>query len=580
LIVKDPATGGWINAETGNAFDLEKHLEEAPEQFKQVEEYLKNHDDLEKSGNTALQKAMVKIQKKFEEDFKSIQQEINKRRIEQLKKDMEHLEYEQKVANSQNNMGRILGDSVKNIGDELVDTTIVIGTEVGSALGELKNAAVDVWRDPSIVTKTVSKTYEDIEKSYNEAAKAINDTIDKIAKNPEVEIKRILVNAGKKTFVTVGQVGKAVVDTLRDPKKVLEMIKDSAGYNDFLKSWDPNLSLLQRLKHVGSGTFKLGMTLSGVGKMGTSLKTGLGKVTGLVDDLLVGGKNVRLPIGINPKIPTQFGPKYVTSPRVADLDGITEASKKIIQNTADDFGVQIHARPTTPLAKKLIESGQAVPKSAELKAKTLGKLDELIGGPKNSEGLVGYYKPKFPSKDLVSKLPAAEQKKLVKLFIEREKEYTKLAKDIKKLQEKGYTVVDKKVLYKGKAITGDVDIYDVTNFDGTPVSPTVKKQVLESLTKKKGSNVLHEDLVSWDKKSGTLDLKAKAKMLNAAGGNVDDAKGLTSFNPLAKPTNSVHFDTKIPVGKIDQYLKGDFEGMTRSEMAAIQELLRSSGMEG
>jgi len=575
LIVKDPETGGWIDAETGNDVDLGKYLEESPEQFKRVEEFIKRNDDLEKSGQTAMQKAFDNIQKKYEDQFKDIQSEINKRRIEQLKKDMEYLEYKQQVAAKQNNLGKILGDTVVNIGKETSDAAVVIGTGVIEVLVETKEIIKDVWKY-DIISQTAKATLADIDAYQKSGVKKFNELKAEIIKNPMLVVDAGLY-VGKESALLVGKMGKAVVDTLRDPQKMLDYVKDSAGYNDILKSWDPNLNIFQRFKHLAIGGFKLGTTVTGVAKAGSLFK---GKLSGIMDDLMMSGKKVIAPKGINPKIPTQFGPKYITSPRAADLDGITEASRKIIQNTADDFGVQIHTRPTTPYAKRLLEAGDAMPKPAEIKAKTLSKLDELIGGPKYSDGVVGYYKPKLPSKEFLNKLPKADKEKLVKLYAERRREFTKLAKDMKELESKGYKVVNKKIVKDGKLLTGDVDVYDITNYDGTPINPKMKEKILDIMKKKSGSNIMHEDLVSWAKKSNTLDIKAKAKMLNAASGALDKPKGLTSFNPLSKVTNSVHFDTPIPVNKIDNFLEGKLDGITPSEIETLKKLIKEAGLEG
>jgi len=113
---------------------------------------------------------------------------------------------------------------------------------------------------------------------------------------------------------------------------------------------------------------------------------------------------------------------------------------------------------------------------------------------------------------------------------------------MKKFEVSGeYKVVDGRVVNRaGKFLTGDVDVFDITNFDGTPVSPKVKKQVLDHLTQNKGfavgkggSNVLHEDVISWTKDGIEFSAKAREKMIEAA---MDESKGVTSYNPMADPT--------------------------------------------
>lgn len=83
LIIKDPVTGGWVDAETGNSYDLEKHLRDDPEQFKKVLEFYDKQRELELSGQTDMQKALDEIKRKTNEDIASIQKKIDSRRMEQ-----------------------------------------------------------------------------------------------------------------------------------------------------------------------------------------------------------------------------------------------------------------------------------------------------------------------------------------------------------------------------------------------------------------------------------------------------------------------------------------------------------------
>jgi hypothetical protein len=150
---------------------------------------------------------------------------------------------------------------------------------------------------------------------------------------------------------------------------------------------------------------------------------------------------------------------------------------------------------------------------------------------------------------------------------------------MKQYEDQGkYKVIDGRVLdvKSNKYITGDLDGYDITNFDGTPVRPSIKKQVMDKLGKTPDSNVMHEDLMSWVKEEEAFNLKAKAKMINAA---KEGEKGLTTFNPLNKPTSTYQTGAKIPIDKLDQVLEGNWSGIPDDEVKAIKELLRSSGME-
>lgn len=539
LIVRDPATGEWINAETGNPFDLESHQKNFPQQMKEYEEYAKHNAELERTGQTAMQQGLDKISRKEQENIEAIQKEIDQRRREQLAREQESLEWAQEHAQKLSGWGRIIGDSVINAGDEVTETAKVLAKEAKEGLaiaGEAaKMTARDLFIDQKKALANVRESYEGVKDTLGAAKDKVVGTAEKIYNKPWIVVKGVM------------ETGKAVVDTVTDPKKALEWAQDTVGITDFEKSLDPNLSLVERLKHTFAGTMKLGGAIGTAGQAGAALKGGAGKLAGMADDVLgAGGKKVAvrapLPQGIKPSLPVKTGSSYATLNKPPNMAGVTKTSQRLIQNTADEFGVQIKARPTTATADKWINSGQAVPKPMQIKAKTLDRWDELLGGPKNSEGLVGYYKPKLPPKEVMKNLSPQSQEELIEKYVARRREFWQQAEKMKKFEASGeYKVVNGRVMNKdGKFLTGDVDVFDVTNFDGTPVSPKVKKQVLDHLTQNKGfavgkggSNVLHEDVISWTKDGREFSEKAREKMIKAA---MDDRKGVTSYNPMADPT--------------------------------------------
>ncbi|MGL5258254.1 MAG: hypothetical protein ACRC76_14600 [Proteocatella sp.] len=562
LIVKNPKTGEWENAESGNPFDIEKYEKEYPGQFERDREFSKAQKDMEAKGETAMQKALKEIEDKKNAEIEAIQKEIDKRKRDALEDRQKNLEWELEQAKRGNNLGKIIGDSIKNAGDEIVDTAKA-GWEGAKYIGnEIVDAGKDVWNDPSILSETLKGTQKDIEDGLNSAKKSFEEAIEDIKKDPEI-IWNTIKGTGKDVGEGAKNIGKAVINTLKDPKKTWEFVKDTVGATDFEKSWDPNIPLPKRIGHVISGTIKIGSTIATAGQAGAALKSGAGKLSTLADDILgMGSKKLpKVPMkpGINPKLPVNPGGSYKPTGYAPNTGGVTSKSQKIIQNTADEFGVQIHTRPTTPQADAWIKSGKAVPKEMDMKAKTLNKLDELLGGPKNSEGLVGYYKPKLPPKEIMKSLSKETQKEIVDQYVKRRREFTKLAGDMKSLQAQGkYAVIDGKVMDMkngGKFITGDVDLFDVTNFDGSPVSASVKKQVIKNLMSKSGSNVMHEDVLSWTKDGTAFNPKAKASMISSASGKggakpvyVNGSKtidnGVTTYNPLADPTSNFYGGTR------------------------------------
>ncbi len=71
-----------------------------------------------------------------------------------------------------------------------------------------------------------------------------------------------------------------------------------------------------------------------------------------------------------------------------------DANVKKITDIAAAEGVIIDIRPTTPHAAELLKSGKALPKPAQIKAKTINDLDVQLGlAPKEHLGKVGYFPP-------------------------------------------------------------------------------------------------------------------------------------------------------------------------------------------
>ncbi len=538
LIIRDPATGQWVNSETGNPFDLEAHQKNFPEQFKEFNDYIKRNEELEASGQTAMQQALDEIEKKRQTEIGAIQKEMDRCRWEQLQQDQERLEWEREHAQSLNSWGRIIGDSINNAGDELAEAGKYVKDNLSIAGEALSMTAKDLF-NPEQAMKNIGESYESVKGTLGSVKDKVAGVAEKVYNDPWIIAK--------------GAVGiaKGVIKTVTDPKKAWEVIKDSVGLEDFAKSIDPNIPLIDRIGHTLAGTAKLGLSL-GTGGLGTAAKgtaatagKGAGKLGGLLDDVLgLGSKKMtaKAPVqGIKNTLPVKTGPSYAGAGRPADLSGVTKTSQKIIQNTADEFGVQIKARPTTAPAQTWIDSGKAVPKGMDMKAKTLNIYDEMLGGPKNCEGLVGYYKPKLPPKEIIKNLSQETQEKLVEQYKTRRREFWQLSDKMKQYEVDGkYKVVDGLVVNKnGKFVTGDVDVYDIVNFDGTPVSESVKKQVIASMTSKKGSNVMHEGLMSWNEGGIDFSQAAKDKMIAAATKNAP-GKGVTSYNPLAAPTSEVY----------------------------------------
>ncbi|NCC75589.1 MAG: hypothetical protein EOM08_04040 [Clostridia bacterium] len=457
----------------------------------------------------------------------------------------------------------IIKDTVANIKNELVDTAKIIKDGVVTIASEVKQAAVDVYNDPQILVDTIKGTAGDIKDGVvtvvTETAQAVKD----IYNNPEL-ILDTLKGSAETVKNVVTNVASAIYTTVTDPEKAWEFVKDAVGVKDFQNSWDPNKPLITRIGSVLTGTIKLGTTIATAGQAGAAIKSGvkaagsfvddIGRIVGtgvkksgsLVDDVAKAAAGTKKIVkGVPGKLPVKPGAGYTTSTKPVKLGGITDKSAKAIQNVADDMGVQIHTRPVTGKAKDLLESGKALPKPMEIKAKTLNKIDELIGGPQGREGAVGIFQPKKPPENIMNKLSKEVREQIEERFEKRAKEYTKYIDELK--SNKNVEIIDNIIYDKktGKVFTGDVDIYDITSFDGSPLPEKIKQQVWKKLESIGPSNVKHGNLTSWNPSDPHFDPKAFEGMINDGKqtfinteGKLVNGSGVTSFNPLNNPTHS------------------------------------------
>lgn len=140
--------------------------------------------------------------------------------------------------------------------------------------------------------------------------------------------------------------------------------------------------------------------------------------------------------------------------------GMTDKALRHARVVADRYGVVIDVRPTNPLSRPLIESGQALPKPAFVKNKSLTELDLLLGA-KGPPGTIGHYIPKLPPKGSV---PDDVYQRLQELARKRTKEYLEESIHIHKMQTQGKIVVRDGVIYDaktGKPFAGDNDLFEI-----------------------------------------------------------------------------------------------------------------------
>ena len=182
-----------------------------------------------------------------------------------------------------------------------------------------------------------------------------------------------------------------------------------------------------------------------------------------------------------------------------DVSGYTEGSVKMLQKIADKYGVKIFTRPTNKHAKKLLESGKAVPKKSFVKNKTINEFDTYLGASEGDIGKVGSFKPKLKAK-VLKKLPQKLQDKIIERYKQRKAEYTDQAYHLEQNLDKLY--VKKGVVYdklSGKPYTGDVDIFDIRGSNGEKLPKSKINNIIKELRKSHlESGVEHGAHVEWD----------------------------------------------------------------------------------
>jgi hypothetical protein len=200
--------------------------------------------------------------------------------------------------------------------------------------------------------------------------------------------------------------------------------------------------------------------------------------------------------------------------------GMPTSNQEKFQAIVDKEGVIVDVRPTTKEAPGLYEADQpALPKPEDIKAKTISALDTFLGADKSDVGKVGYFKPNPPEQPPgMSDADWADLKaKLVDRYMQREAEYWDQGAKMTKLQSPipdqvgthgehqvsvgpDGTVID--VAQNGgkevtSPFTGDHDIYDIRNADGTPVDQATYDRIVAEM-KAAGMGVEHGAHMKWE----------------------------------------------------------------------------------
>jgi hypothetical protein len=191
--------------------------------------------------------------------------------------------------------------------------------------------------------------------------------------------------------------------------------------------------------------------------------------------------------------------------------GMPEGNVKKIKAIADEHGVIIDIRPTTPHAEPMLREGTALPKPEKLKAKTINEVDVQIGlGKPEDLGKVGFFEPKeggAPRRpDNYEALPEKQKKAIDDRIKQRKEEFADYRGDMDKLvgeklitiQPDG-TVINQGLSKgeKGLPFTGDHDVFDIRAKDGTKLSPE-KYQAVKQALLDADAGIMHGGVTGWE----------------------------------------------------------------------------------
>lgn len=224
---------------------------------------------------------------------------------------------------------------------------------------------------------------------------------------------------------------------------------------------------------------------------------------------------------------------------IADKMGIFRPAATHYQVVAESYGVTIALRPTTPEARKLLAGGFHLPKPAELKQKTISKLD-LDLGAKGEIGEVAMFKPVLPT-GASDAIKARYKQRLEEWnsLQDQYKEMTTAFSGSKFRIDTETGVIRMRDGNPGMRFTGDNDTYAILDRNGFPLYQTNKAKYEE--VKKAlaigDSRSQHGDHIQWNA-TEMSDVKIK-EMINTkhtsvpAGGSGEETLGV--FRPGQKP---------------------------------------------
>jgi hypothetical protein len=184
---------------------------------------------------------------------------------------------------------------------------------------------------------------------------------------------------------------------------------------------------------------------------------------------------------------------YIPASQKPDLRGFTREAIRDAQAVADS-GSRLAVRPTNRFAKALFESGVAEPKPSWCKLKSVGLDDLKLGAKPGSLGQVGYFRPRWPPGESITKNP-----RLWKAYNARRAEWAQHAKEIGRRVRAGDITVKNGVVRNartGKVFASDNDLWEMAAANGSKPPATIDRAF--SRLERGGFQARHRDLTSWD----------------------------------------------------------------------------------
>jgi hypothetical protein len=200
--------------------------------------------------------------------------------------------------------------------------------------------------------------------------------------------------------------------------------------------------------------------------------------------------------------------KPLSDDDLATRYGMPKENVDKIAKICDAEGVIVDVRPTTAHAEPMLREGTALPKPEKLKAKTINEIDVMIGcGSEADLGKVGFFRPaqidRPPNFDT---LPADLKVKIDERIAQRLEEIADYWQDMQKLIKAGQieiradgVVINTGLTPGGKEVpfTGDHDIFDIRNKDGSALSPE-KYQAVKAKLMAADAGVMHGGVTGWE----------------------------------------------------------------------------------